>query len=173
MIITCRRAILVAALSLVAAAPALAHGHVRIRIADAWCPPTPPGAPTAAGYLTITNSGSAPDRLVGESSPAAATVQLHSMTTRGQIMRMRAVTDGLAVAAGQVRTVQPGGEVHLMLIGLKRPLRIGEHIPVVLTFARAGRIDADFVVRTETAAAPAMHMAPHDHMDHTTHMGDR
>ena len=166
-------ALSLSALSIAAAAPALAHDHTAIRISDAWCPPTPPGAPTAAGYLTITNSGRTPDRLIGEASPVAASVQLHSTTTRGQIMRMRAVTEGLPVAGGQVRTVQSGGEMHLMLIGLKRPLRAGERVPVALTFAHAGRIDADFVVRPQGDMAPAMHIGPHDHLDHMTHVGAR
>ena len=170
MTITFKRAILAAAASLAAAAPALAHDHAPIRISDAWCPPTPPGAPTAAGYLTITNSGRATDRLTGESSPVAATVQLHATTMQGQIMRMRPVTEGLPVAAGQALTVQPGGGMHLMLIGLKRSLTAGDRVPVTLTFAHAGRIDADFVVRAQAAAAPVMHMVPHDHM---IHMGDR
>ena len=178
MTISRERAILAGALSLsalflAAAAPALAHDHAAIRISDAWCPPTPPGAPTAAGYLTITNSGRTPDRLIGETSPVAVTVQLHSMTMQGQIMRMRAAAEGLPVAGGQVRAVQPGGEMHLMLIGLKRPLRAGEHVPLALTFAHAGRIDADFVVRPRGDMAPAVHRAPHDHMDHMTHMGAR
>ena len=174
MTITFNRAILaVVAASLATAAPALGRDHATIRISDAWCPPTPPGAPTAAGYLTVTNSGRGADRLIGESSPVAATVQLHSMTLQSQIMRMRPLTEGLPIAAGQVRTVQSGGGMHLMLIGLKRPLRAGEHVPVTLTFAHAGRIDADFVVRPQAATAPVMHMVPHDHMGRMTHMGDR
>ena len=149
-----RRAALAAVLAagLAAAAPALAHGHGPIRITDAWCPPTPPGAPTAGGYLTIANLGKAPDRLTAAASPAAAQVQLHSMTTRGGVMRMRPVTDGLEVAPGQTRAVQPGGELHLMLIGLKRPLKAGERVPITLAFARAGAVHVDFSVHAQKIA---------------------
>ncbi len=158
-----RRAALAAALcaGLAAAASALAQGHGPIRISDAWCPPTPPGAPTAAGYLTITNTGRAADRLTGASSPLAAQVQLHSMTTQGGVMRMRQVTGGLEVASGQAVAIQPGGEQHLMLIGLKRPLRAGDRAPVTLSFARAGAVRVDFAVHPQAAA---MHPGPHDHM---------
>jgi hypothetical protein len=161
-----RRAALAAVLTagLAAAAPALAHGHGPIRISDAWCPPTPPGAPTAAGYLTIANLGRTPDRLTGASSAVAAQVQLHSMTTRGGVMRMRAVTEGLEVAPGQTRTVQPGGELHLMLIGLRQPFKTGQRIPVTLTFAHAGALRVDFAVHAEKIDAAAMHMARSDHM---------
>ena len=145
-------AVAVLAAGLAVAAPALAQGHGPIRITDAWCPPTPPGAPTAGGYLTIANLGKAPDRLTAAASPAAAQVQLHSMTTRGGVMRMRPVTDGLEVAPGQTRAVQPGGELHLMLIGLKRPLKAGERVPMTLAFARAGAVHVDFSVHAQKVA---------------------
>jgi len=165
-----RRAAFVAVVAgLAVSAPALAQSHGPIRISDAWCPPPPPGAPTAAGYLTIVNSSHAPDRLIRASSPAAAQVQLHSMATEGRVMRMRPVIGGVAIAAGQTRAIQPGGEMHLMLIGLKRRLGDGDRVPVTLTFARAGAVVADFAVRPEAAPAPPMRVGPH-RTDHIGHM---
>ncbi|HEX4097425.1 MAG TPA: copper chaperone PCu(A)C [Caulobacteraceae bacterium] len=159
-----KRALLAASLlaAMAAAAPAMAAD---IRITDAWSPPTPPGAPTAAGYLTIRNLEPKPDRLVGGSSPAAAQVQLHSMTMQGQIMRMRAVTGGLAIAGSGTASIQPGSGLHLMLLGLKRPLELGEHVPVTLQFARAGQVRADFVVRAEGAPVAGKPAGGHDHMN--------
>ena len=55
-----------------------------IGIGHAWSAPTPPSAPTAAGYLTITNRGHKPDRLLSLSSPAAAAVDLHLMSMEGE-----------------------------------------------------------------------------------------
>lgn len=145
-------------------APAMAMYHSpSVRIDDAWCPPTPPGAPTAAGYLTISNLGHAPDRLLGASTPAAAEVQLHSMTVRGGVMRMRLVATGLAIAPGQKVSGQPGGDHHLMLIGLKHALKVGEHVPVTLSFEHAGAVRTDFLVRPREDMAPAMHTGLHDH----------
>jgi hypothetical protein len=148
--------------AMAAAAPAMAAD---IRITDAWCPPTPPGAPTAGGYLTIHDTSTKPDRLMGGSSPAAAQVQLHSMTMQGQIMRMRAVTGGLAIAGRGTASIQPGSGLHLMLIGLKRPLKLGEHVPVTLQFAKAGQVSADFVVRAEGAPAAGKPAGGHGHMN--------
>ncbi|HEY5410864.1 MAG TPA: copper chaperone PCu(A)C, partial [Caulobacteraceae bacterium] len=152
-----KRALLAAACaSLAFAAPAFArdHGAGSIKITDAWCPPTPPGAPTAAGYLTIANTGRAPDRLLGGSTPVAAQVQLHSMTTTGGVMRMRPIVGGLAIAPGAATSIQAGGETHLMLIGLKRPLVAGDHVAITLDFARAGRVPTDFVVRPPSGTHP-------------------
>ena len=137
------------------AAPSLARpSGASIHVTDAWCPPTPPGAPTAAGYLTLANVGHAAARLIGGSSPVAAQVQLHSMTTQGGVMRMRPMTGGLSVAPGATASIQPGAGMHLMLIGLKRPLRVGEQVPVTLDFARAGKVNVAFVVRPLQPAAP-------------------
>jgi copper(I)-binding protein len=149
-----------------ASAPALARPHppADIRVSGAWTPAPPPGAPTAAGYLTIVNEGSAPDRLLGGSSPAAVQVQLHSMSTEGGIMRMRPLAGGLPIAPHSTVKVQPGG-AHLMLAGLKRPLKVGQHVPVTLDFARAGHLQVSFVVQPQGAGAPSMGMGGREHMD--------
>ena len=166
-------AILLAGVAMTAPALAADRAPTANRVEDAWCRAPPPGAPTAAGYVTVRNLGPAPDRLTGGSSPVAAQVELHSMTTQGGVMRMRPVTGGLAIAAHGVAVIQPGSDLHLMLIGLKRRLKVGEHVPVTLRFARAGRIRADFIVRDQGAAAQAMPLGRHEHMDHIDHLGGR
>ncbi len=172
-----RRALLASAMlaGLGLSAPAVARDRPAgaIRVSDAWCPPTPPGAPTAAGYLTVSNQGREADRLLGGSSPVAAQVQLHSMTTQGQVMRMRPLTEGLAIAPGATARIQPGGGMHLMLIGLNRPLKAGERASVTLDFARAGKVQVEFLVRPQGEAAASMHMGPHEHMDHMDMGGGR
>lgn len=175
MTISSKRALLAAAAiaGLGLSAPALARGHSTgaIRVSDAWSPATPPGAPTAAGYLTITNAGRTADRLLGGSTPVAAEVQLHSMSTQGGIMRMRPVTGGLAIAPGETLRIQPGGQ-HLMLVGLKRALKVGERAPVTLEFARAGKLRVDFVVRPQGEVSPPMNMGRHGKID-PRHTGGR
>ena len=168
-----RKCAALAALMAVAslAAPALARPHPAIRVSDAWSPAPPPGAPTAAGYLTITNAGAAPDRLLEGSTPVAAQVQLHSMSMQGGVMRMRPLTDGLPIAPRSTVRIQSGG-THLMLVGLKRPLRAGDHLPVTLDFAKAGKLRVDFVVRPPGEAAAPVRSGPHESTDHMR-MGGR
>ena len=119
-----------------------------IQVKNAWIRTPPPGAPTAAGYVTLTNRGIASDRLTGAYSGAAASIGLHEMDKAGGVMRMRPIPGGLAIGAAATVTLDPNGR-HLMLSGLKRPLKAGEHVRVVLKFQRAGDVPADFVVRDQ------------------------
>ena len=94
-------------------------------------------AATGAVFLSISNSGGA-DRLIGASSPAAAEMQIHATEMDGEIMRMRRV-DGIDIPAQGTAVLAPGG-YHLMLIGLKEPLKAGTTVAVTLDFAKAGKI---------------------------------
>jgi copper(I)-binding protein len=145
---------LAAALLLFSVAQAAA---ATVEVRNAWIPVPPPGAPTAAGYATITNRQISSDRLMGARSGAAASVALHQMSKSGGIMRMRPVTGGLAIGASATVTLAPAG-YHLMLTGLKAPLKVGQHVRIVLQFQRAGDVAADFVVRAAGGGMGGMHM---------------
>jgi hypothetical protein len=126
------------------AATAAAAGTIEIR--DAWIRATPPGAATAAGYATIVNHGVSTDRLTGGHTSAAASVEPHQMSMTGGVMRMRPIPGGLAIGASATVKLAPNGN-HLMLIGLRRALKAGEHVRVTLDFSRGGSVTTDFVVR--------------------------
>ena len=142
---------LLAVIALAVVAAGAAQGAAMaatIQVKDAWIRTPPPGAPTAAGYATITNHGIASDRLTGAFSGAAASVGLHEMDKQGGVMRMRPIPGGVAIGASATIKLEPNGR-HLMLTGLKAPLRAGQHVHVVLQFQRAGQVAADFVVRDQ------------------------
>jgi len=148
---------------LLAASAATAHSYQlgSLHIGHPWIQAPPPGAPTAAGYLSITNGGRTPDRLLGGDTPLFARLEVHRMTMAGGIMRMRPAVDGLEIAPGQTVTLAPGGGYHLMLTGPKRALAPGDHVPATLRFARAGTIRVDFHVQAGPggdAAMPGMKM---------------
>lgn len=75
-------------------------------------------------------------RLVGGSSPVAASVEVHEMRMDNGVMRMRALP-ALALPAGQSVSLKPGGH-HVMLMGLRQPVKAGDTVPVTLTVARDG-----------------------------------
>jgi copper(I)-binding protein len=129
-----------------------------LTIGHPWSRPTPRGAPTAAGYMTITNTGHALDTLIGASTPAAASLELHQSSMAGGIMRMRAAPEGLAIAPGQTVTLQPGG-YHLMFMGPKKPFAVGDHVPATLRFRRAGAVKVEFYVQDAAPEAASGHAA--------------
>lgn len=141
-----------------AAVPASAHDapHGSIAVSDAWARATPPAARNGAVYATIRNDGAAPDRLIGIESGVAEGGEIHEMTMEGGVMQMRPLKDGLLVAPGA--TVElVAGRLHVMLVGLKRPLKAGETIRVTAIFEKAGRIEVAVPVVAMGAPAPAGH----------------
>ncbi|MCF8505495.1 MAG: copper chaperone PCu(A)C [Caulobacter sp.] len=129
---------------LLAASPVLA-ASTTLQVSKAWARPAPQGG-NGAGYAVISNSGTAADKLTAASSPVAARIEIHeSMVMNGQAM-MHPRPGGLAVPAGGTAVLRPGG-FHLMLMGLKQPLKTGEQFPVTLTFKKAGKQTIDFIVQ--------------------------
>ena len=108
---------------------------------------------TGAAYLSIENRGKDADRLTAAASPVAASVELHEMKMDGSIMRMRQLP-GVDLPAGGTVALQPGGN-HIMLIGLKAPLKEGDRFPLTLTFAKAGTVEVEVIV--EKPGAPTGH----------------
>src|SRR5579872_7497503 len=108
-------------------------------ITQAWSRATPGGAKVGGGYLTITNEGSTPDRLIGGSAEFAAKVQVHEMSMNNGVMTMRPLEQGLVIEPGKTVKLSPGG-LHLMLLDLKAPLKQGERVPVTLEFEKAGKV---------------------------------
>jgi periplasmic copper chaperone A len=123
-------------------------------ITQAWSRATPGGAKVAGGYLTIENKGSAPDRLIGGSADVADKVQVHEMATSNGVMTMRPLDKGLSIEPGKTVKLAPGGH-HLMLLGLKSPLKQGDKVPVTLEFEKAGKVKLSLDVQGVGAQAPA------------------
>ncbi len=60
------------------------------------------------------------------------------------------------IPANGAATFQPGG-LHLMFIGLSRPLNQGETVPVTLRFESAGEVTVNLRVEAAGARAPHRH----------------
>ncbi len=119
--------------------------------------------------MTITNKGAEADRLVTISMPVAAKSEVHQMVMDKGVMSMRPVPGGLEIKPGQTVVLNPES-FHLMLMGLKQPLTQGERVKATLDFAKAGKLDLEFVVELMGAQGPSGVMpAGMDHgtMDHT------
>jgi periplasmic copper chaperone A len=120
------------------------------------------GRPTA-GYLTIENSGTAPERLVSLSTSDFGRVELHSSNMEGGMMKMEKL-DGLDIAPSSQAVMEPGG-LHIMLFDPVRPLNNGDSVKITLTFSNSGPIETNFVVLNEIPR-PGGNMGGDDHSGH-------
>jgi copper(I)-binding protein len=154
--------LLLASILCVFAAVAGAHGFQAgdVKIDHPYARPSLTGASNGSAYLKLMeNTGSRPDRLLRVSTPVAERAELHTMgVDDGGVMRMREVP-AIDLAPGQPVAMQPGMGLHVMLMGLKQPLRDGESFPMTLEFERAGKVEVKVVVQQpkDGAASAAGH----------------
>jgi copper(I)-binding protein len=143
----------------VAAAPAVCANEYKagpLVIDRPWTRATPGGAKVAGGYMTISNTGTTPDRLVGGSFVRATRFEVHEMRMEGSVMRMRALPKGLEIGPKQAVKLAPGG-YHVMFMGLTQPLKQGERIKGQLAFEKAGTVEIDYVVEAIGAQGGGQH----------------
>ena len=141
------RFILAAALTATLLSPTMAHEYTvgALKIDHPWARATPKGASVGGGYLKITNTGTAPDRLVGGTTDISSRFEIHEMSMDGGVMKMRAEPNGIEIKPGQTVEFKPGGH-HLMFLGLKQMFEKGGHVKATLQFEKAGKVDVDFTV---------------------------
>lgn len=146
---------LAAAMLTLTSVVALAHDFTvgPLKIDHPWTRATPAGAKVAGGYLTIQNSGSTPDRLLGGSSDIAGRIEIHEMAVKDGIMTMRPLPSGVEVKAGDKAELKPGG-YHIMFMDLQRQLKEGESVKGTLQFEKAGTVAVEFAVQGVGAREP-------------------
>lgn len=137
---------------------AVAHAFDKgpLKIDHPWSRETAAQASTGAGFLSIQNYGKTPDRLVAIKSSISDDVQVHTMTMEGGVMRMRELKNGLTIPPGGEVKLQPGAE-HIMFMGLKGPIKLGEDFTATLVFERAGEVEVTFKVEPAGAKPAAGH----------------
>lgn len=127
-----------------------------IKISGPWTRVPPPSAKVAGGFMTLTNSGTAPDRLIGGSSPVAGRIEIHEMALDGGIMKMRELTNGLEIKPGQKVELKPGS-YHVMFMDLKQAPKQGTPIKGTLVFEKAGTVEIEYKVEPLGAKAASEH----------------
>lgn len=146
---------------------AAAQKQSAMRVEQVWSRATPNGANVGAGYLRVTNTGSTPDRLLSGATDVANRIEVHEMAMDNGVMKMRALADGLTLAPGQSVDLKPGG-YHLMIMGLKQPLKEGASFSGTLKFEKAGDVPVTFNVLGMGASAPSGGPSG-EMMDHSHH----
>jgi copper(I)-binding protein len=135
--------------------PATAHDAKLgpLTIDHPWARATPGQARNGAVYLTIKTSGTEGDRLIRAEGAVAEKIELHTHTHDHGVMKMRPVSD-IPVAPGKPTKLEPSG-LHIMLLNLKAPLKVGDKFPLTLVFEKAGSTSVEVSVEAAGAAAPS------------------
>lgn len=146
--------IVIAIVAGIAGSPGTPWAEIRggIVVEQAWARASILKSRPGVAYLMIRNEGSATDRLVAVTSPLAGAVAIHASEISGGTMRMHAM-EHLEIPPGRQVTLKPGG-MHLMLMGLREPLREGDRLPIVLEFEHAGRLEVSAQVLSPAAKGP-------------------
>lgn len=149
--------------TLALAAMALApHGHAqvaefgtgKIKIVAPWTRATPESSKVGGGFMTLINTGSEPDRLVGGSTEVSGGLEIHEMHIVNGVAMMRQVNPGITLKPGASVVLKPFSH-HLMMMDLKQPLKAGQKIKGTLVFEKGGSVEIEYVVVPMGADGPA------------------
>lgn len=134
-------------LALLPATEATAEKYIlgKLIVESVYTYATPPGALSAGGYLTITNTGSEDETLIGGTASFAEATQIHEMKMVDDVMKMRHLEPGLTIRAGETMELAPGG-FHIMFTQLTQSLKDGQSLSASLTFGNAGELPVTFEV---------------------------
>jgi copper(I)-binding protein len=138
---------------------AFAHDYVlrELKVGHPWARAMAPAQSTAAGYLSVQNTGKAPDRLIGAATPEAARIEMHVTRIENDVAKMREVK-AFEIEPGATLKLEPGG-AHLMLVAPKRSFKAGERVPVTLRFEKAGELKVELSVEGQRPIGAE----PHSH----------
>jgi copper(I)-binding protein len=120
-------------------------GLAEITISNAWIRQLPPVVPARAGYAIFTNTASLQDRIKTISSNFFARIEIHQTFEQDGSMRMQLIKTVEIPANGQTNFA-PGG-THLMMMQPSEPTKIGQEIPVEVTFESGQHQTVTFEVR--------------------------
>jgi periplasmic copper chaperone A len=116
-----------------------------LEILSPWSRATPRGATIGAGYMTIRNSGTTSDRLIGGTTDVASDFQFHQTTMEGDVSKMHEIKGGVEIKPGETVEFKPGS-THIMFVKLKHPLRQHDVVKGTLVFEKAGTIGIEYTV---------------------------
>ena len=134
-----------------------------IQIQGPWVMAAPPNVKVLAAYMEINNTGEKPRTLIGVSSPAFDQVGIHRSVLHENMVRMEQLKE-LTIPAHASVVLKPGGS-HLMLTDAKKQLRIGDQVPMTLTFSNGEKIAVTAIVRSGQTEGTQ----DHQHMNHSGH----
>ena len=122
-----------------------------IKIVQPWMRQTPAAAKVAGGFMTLVNTGTTADRLIGGTIVNAARFEVHEMSVTGGVMRMRHLQAGLEIKSGETVVLKPGS-YHVMFMDLTAAPQAGQRLNGTLVFEKAGTVKVEYKVEPATAS---------------------
>ena len=140
-----RFALVLVALTL--ALPAQSQDFIvgKIKVSQVWTRVTPPASKVGGGFMSITNTGTEPDTLIGGTAVISNRFEVHEMAVQDGVMRMRELKPGLVIKPGETVTLKPGS-FHVMFMDIKEPPALGKPFKGTLIFEKAGTIEIEYKV---------------------------
>ncbi len=116
---------------LILSAPLSALAAPAVTVEHPYARAVPPVARNSGAFMLIRNDSDQARRVIAARSDVSRVTELHTHIHDHGVMRMRRV-DFIEVPAHGSVALKPGG-YHVMLIGLKHPLRPGDPVHIDLT----------------------------------------
>jgi periplasmic copper chaperone A len=151
---SCRTRAVVAAFISIISSGGAALAADAVSVSNSWVRATVPGQHVAGAYMDI--AAKVRTALVAVESPVAGKAELHTMTMDGGVMKMRPL-EKLELPANKTVNLKPGS-YHVMLIDIKRVLKVGERVPLTLTFQDQKGIKSTLKLDAEVRAVAGGHM---------------
>jgi copper(I)-binding protein len=129
----------------------MAFAH-EVQVNQVWARATVAGQKSAGVFMEILTSRDA--MFVKVHTPWAKKAELHEMKMEGDVMKMRPVKH-ILLQANTPTVLKPGG-LHVMLLDLKKPLKVGDKLPLKLTFEFADKRKEDIAVNADVVAQTAV-----------------
>lgn len=107
--------------------------NAQVVVSDPWVRATVPQQSGTGAFMKLTSQTDA--KLVAADSPVAEHVEVHEMALENNVMKMRQM-ESLPLPAGQTVELKPGG-YHIMFINVHNQIKVGEQVPLTLTFESA------------------------------------
>jgi periplasmic copper chaperone A len=128
-------AVVALALGLVASAAVAHESSKDLKVSNVWARTSPTEASNGALYLTVKNTGSETNALVGVKVPSsvATEAQLHETKVDASGTMAMSEVDQIDLPGNTTVTLKPGG-FHVMLMELAGPLKKGQTFKVTLQF---------------------------------------
>lgn len=141
----------------------MGQGDAGITVEDAYARGSNPKA--GAAFMVLTNSTDNACTLAGVASDVAEKVELHTHAEVDGVMKMGKIEGGIEIPAMASHKLQRGAD-HVMLMGLKAPLKDGDKFALTLDFGDCGTQSVEVPVdnqREPEEVAPESQGEAHSH----------